>query len=397
MAPATAASADALRMVPQLLVVARTWSSGSPLDFCAAAAVRNEMLAANHRRHVIDIPAYAEVAREAGVGAGADIAELRERLVLSDEWFKSYDPAWLEGDLASLTDWLGTVSTLPGRPPAGATDFWSWRSGLRNEGVFVTVSSATTGQPSLVPRDRVTLAALRSSSGVRLPWSLQPGEYDSLLLTPAGMGSGLQSGAAGLAAAARRIHHFEDPGSMEFLQAAVTQQQRVVLYGSPSRLDDLVDEMTRAGMQVELPEGSCVLTGGGWKQDPAHDIGSLLDRASVCLGVDRGRCVDTYSAAELNTVFVSCSQGRYHVPPVVEAVVVDDLLRPLPGDGDGRLAVLDPMAMSYPGRLATSDHVHLRHDPCPCGLSGQTLLPPVTRLLDATPRGCGVTDIAANR
>lgn len=389
---------DSLPLVQRLLVAARMWSSGAPLDFEAVAAVRNEMLAANHRRHVTNIPAYGEMAREAGLGSGADIGELREGLVLSDEWFKSYDPAWMSGNLPALSSWLELVSTvrLPPPPPA-AIDLVTWRASLREQGVFVTISSATTGLPSLVPRDRLTLAALRSSSGVRLPWSLPHGEYDSLLLTPIGMGSGLQAGAAGLAASSRRIHHYGGPGWIEFLCEAAREQQKIIIYGPPVRLALLEEELTRDGKQVDLPKGSCVLTGGGWKQDLVHDIGGLLDRASELFGIVRSRCIDTYATAELNTVFASCAEGRYHVPPVVEALVVDDLLRPLPGAGDGRLAVLDPMAISYPGRLATSDYVRLRNDSCPCGLAGQTLLHPITRLPDAAPRGCGIADLVATR
>jgi hypothetical protein len=397
MPPAAGSWADSLPLVQRLLVAARMWSSGTPVDFEAVAAVRSEMLAANHRRHVTNIPAYGEMAREAGLGSGADIGELRERLMLSDEWFKSYDPAWMSGNLPALSSWLETVSTvrLPPPPPA-AIDLATWRESLKERGVFVTISSGTTGLPALVPRDRLTLAALRSSSGVRLPWSLPPGDYDSLLLTPVGMGSGLQAGAAGLAASSRRIHHYQGAGWLEFLCETARQQQKAIIYGPPARLALLEEELIQDGKQIDLPEGSCVLTGGGWKQKPVHDIGGLLDRASELFGVARTRCIDTYATAELNTVFASCAEGRYHVPPVVEALVVDDLLRPLPGEGDGRLAVLDPMAISYPGRLATSDYARLRNDSCPCGLDGQTLLYPVTRLPDAAPRGCGVTDPVAS-
>jgi len=385
---------SALELVPRLLVATRIWSSATALDLDAVAGVRNEMLVAGHRRHLALIPAYQEVARDTGVGADAGIADLRERFVLTDGWFKSYDPDWLSGDFDELTAWLGSISTLLPSTPPGAHDLMSWRDGLRDAGVFVTFSSATTSRPSFVPRDSMTLAALRNSSGVRLPWSLPPGCYDALLLTPPGIGSGLQAGAAGFAGDARRTQH-GDAGWLDFVAAALEEATPVVVYGPPARLSSLLDDL--AGDRVELAPGSCVLTGGGWKLDSAGDILGLLDHASEALGVDRARCVDTYSTAELNTVFVSCKEGRYHVPPVVEAMVVDDLLRPVPGDAGGRLAVLDPLAMSYPGRLATSDDVRLRHDPCPCGLVGQTLVAPITRYADADIRGCGVVDHAGHR
>jgi hypothetical protein len=209
------------------------------------------------------------------------------------------------------------------------------------------------------------------------------------------MGSGLQAGAAGLASNARNVQHLHTPGVYEFLRDAAAHRQRVIIFGPPSGLSSLIDELAEASRQVELPIGSCVVTGGGWKQALSQDLASLLEAASKQVGIDRRRCVDAYSTSELNTVFVSCARNRYHVPPVVEAVIVDDLLRPLDGEDEnaGRLAVFDPFARSYPSLLATSDYVILRADPCPCGLGGQTLLAPITRLKDAPPRGCGTTGV----
>jgi hypothetical protein len=386
------AEIDALPLLRQLLIFARKWSRGLPLDFDAVAQVRNRVLTLNHQHHLREIPIFAQLAREGDIGDDDPFEHFRNRVVLFDDWFKSYDAEWLHGDFASLSAWLETVSTvrLP-EFPHRAADLASWRSELVQHGVFVTISSGTsTGQPSLVPRDEFTLAALRSSSGVRFPWSIPAGEYDSLLLTSAGMGSGLQAGAAGLASNARHVHHLHTPGVYEFLCDATAQRQRVIIFGPPSGLSSLIDELAQASTQVELHVGSCVVTGGGWKHGLSQDLDSLLDAASTQLGIDRRRCVDAYSTAELNTVFVSCANNRYHVPPVVEAVIVDDLLRPLDKDENaGRLAVFDPFARSYPSLLATSDYVILRADPCPCGLAGQTLLAPITRLKDAPPRGCG--------
>ena len=138
-----------------------------------------------------------------------------------------------------------------------------------------------------------------------------------------------------------------------------------------------------------------MITGGGWKgRSPVagHRLRAAVTRQ---LGVPPDRCVDTYSTAELNTVFVTCLQGRYHVPPVVEPVILDDLLQPVDDDGaEGRLAVLDPFALSYPGFVATGDQVRLCRDPCRCGLSGPSLLGPITRAPGLPERGCGV-DVAA--
>jgi Acyl-protein synthetase, LuxE len=387
MVQATEALVEALDIVSKLLLDARTWSTGGRVDLAALATLRSDLLAKNHRRHVDSIPAYARLTAELGVAA--DGGYDGDQLLLSDEWFKGYDPGWPESDLPSLTAWLADVSTVHPAHPAGVTDLATWRSALRADDVFVTVSSGTSGPLSLVPRDRMTLTALRSSSGVRLPWALPAGAFDALLLTPRGMGTGIQSGASGIARAARRSTHDDDPDLASFVAAAVADAQPLVLYGSPVRLARLLSGIED---QLALPPGSCVVTGGGWKGAGDGDVFELLETAAASLALPHERCVDTYSTAELNTVLLSCAARRYHVPPVVEAVIVDEQLRPVPGDGDGRMAVLEPMAMSYPGRLMTSDVVRLRHDSCPCGLQGQTLLAGIARMPGGAARGCGVTD-----
>ena len=45
------AEIDALPLLRQLLVFARKWSHGLPLDFDAVAQVRSRVLTSNHRHH----------------------------------------------------------------------------------------------------------------------------------------------------------------------------------------------------------------------------------------------------------------------------------------------------------------------------------------------------------
>jgi hypothetical protein len=79
------AEIDVLPLLRQLLVFARKWSHGIPLDFDAVAQVRRRVLTSNHRHHVREIPIYAQLAREGDI-TDRDPCELaRNRLVLSDE------------------------------------------------------------------------------------------------------------------------------------------------------------------------------------------------------------------------------------------------------------------------------------------------------------------------
>ena len=83
------AEIDVLPLLRQLLVFARKWSHGIPLDFDTVAQVRRRVLTSNHRHHVREIPIYAQLAREGDI-TDRDPCELtRNRLVLSDDWFRA--------------------------------------------------------------------------------------------------------------------------------------------------------------------------------------------------------------------------------------------------------------------------------------------------------------------
>ncbi|MGV9775419.1 LuxE/PaaK family acyltransferase [Streptosporangium sp. NPDC003464] len=397
--------------VQALLVCTRLWSTGAPIDEGAVARLREAVLVGNHRRYAAAIPAYAALVDESPAAPAVTVADIRDRFLVTDGLFKSYDPAWLEDAPAELTRWLGSIFTERLTDLDLATgDINQWRAALKRHGVYVTFSSGTGGRPSLVPRDRPTLAALRACSGVRLPWTLRAGTYDFLQLVAPGLGLGIQSGAAGLAAGAVRVHHLRaalfdlrsltggpgPPGAPDHDAAAdflARSERPVLVFGTPAEVSDLIDHLASAGRHVRLLPGSQVVTGGGWKGRTAIRREELVEGVRDRLGVPPGRCVDTYSTSELNTVFLTCVNDRYHVPPCVEPVVVDDLLVPVDGDDVvGRLAVLDPFALSYPGSVVTGDAVRLRRDPCGCGLAGPTLAAPIVRAAGAGERGCATVE-----
>ncbi|MER5647475.1 hypothetical protein [Streptosporangium sp. NPDC002524] len=409
----------AVSPVQSLLVCARLWSSGAPIDEDLAARLREAALVGNHHRYAATIPAYAALIGESSSIGTVTLADVRERFLVTGELFKGYDPAWLRGGLSELSRWLGSifVERLTG-PGLHADDVDQWRAVLKRHGVYVTFSSGTGGRPSIVPRDRLTLAALRATSGVRLPWTPATGGYDFLQLVTPGLGTGIQSGATGLAAGAVRVHLLREtpsglralsgealsrpggapPGheaAAEFLRGA---ERPVLVFGTPPELSGLLrhlGHLSPTARRIRLPPGSQVVTGGGWKGRTAIPREELVERVAEHLGVPRERYVDTYSTSELNTVFPSCVNDRYHVPPCVEPVVVDGLLTPVDGDDvEGVLAVLDPFALSYPGFVVTGDAVRLRRDPCGCGLPGPSLAAPIVRAVGAGERGCAAGEEA---
>lgn len=155
-----------------LMLIGRLWSTGRD-DGATAVTVRARLIEAAHNRQLRLNPAYAAVAAETGVGAGAAYDRLRRDLVVSDEWFRGYDATWLGApevppdrpgrsggaapggaartdgptiavgtgsaarafDAEALTAWLARVSAVDPAAPAAARDLLEWRAALRRDGV----------------------------------------------------------------------------------------------------------------------------------------------------------------------------------------------------------------------------------------------------------------------
>jgi hypothetical protein len=390
-------TSPAARELTGLLVAARLWADRQPLDEERVRRARDAVLLLNHRRYVAAVPAYARLAADLGRTEVDDVAVLVDDLLVGTALFKSYDDELLRtGDFAGLTEWLGEVSTLSPAPRldgVGSVD--QWRERLAADGVFVTVSSGTSGRPSFVPRDAATLAALRSNGAFysALSWPASAaghGAVDCLLVTAPGTGSGLQAVATGLAALRAEGGPAAFAAAAEVVRRAGREGRPVLLFGAPAAVAGLAASMRATGRRLPLPDGALLVTGGGWKQGwgelRPEDFPSVVADA---FGLADEQRVDVYGMSECNAYLLRCPAGRYHVPPVLEAVVVGEDLRALPGaDATGLIGLLDPFAFSYPGCLLTGDRGRLVRTPCPCGLAGPGFVGEIVRAPGEEAKGC---------
>jgi hypothetical protein len=364
---------------------------------------------------VAEIPVYGSLATELGLADADDVAELVSGLLLSVELFKSYDDGWLaEGDFAALTDWVSDISTLTPAPDLdGVCTVPGWRQRMRDEGVYLGISSGSSGRPSFVPRDRATLAALTGNGRCYSPllwggYAEGTPDYDLLLLAPPGRAVGIESVATGLATLAGRSHVLVPPGpddaggtereleerlveTTAFVRSVGAARRQLLIFGSPPAVAWLCS--VRLDGRRDLPPDTLVVTGGGWKGSSEHAAAASpagLERLlAEALGVPPERWVDVYGMSECNAYLLRCPAGRYHVPPVLEALVVDEDLAPLTGsEVTGDIALLDPFAFSYPGFLLTGDRGCLVAEPCGCGLAGAGFEGVIQRAAAQSDKGC---------
>ncbi|MEU1180753.1 hypothetical protein ABZ464_24475 [Streptomyces sp. NPDC005820] len=136
-----------------------------------------------------------------------------------------------------------------------------------------------------------------------------------------------------------------------------------------------------------VPDGglhpdTLVLSGGGNKgralpEDYQQQFAAFYD------GVRRVR---SYGMTELQGSCLACEKGRYHVPPWVIPLILDQqgetLLNPEQGVVEGRFAFLDVSLEGRWGGLISGDRVFVDFSPCDCGRSGPAVLPDIQRYGD---------------
>jgi hypothetical protein len=389
------------RLLDALLGAAKLWSGREQFDERLVVSVMDTLVVERHRDWCARIPVYGRLAQDEGVAGMADVGEVIDSMTFSTGLFKSYEPAWLErGEFRRMTDWVADISSCRPEPPSmDVCDVETWRTQLAGQGVHLSSSSGTSGRPSFVPRDEATWRALcgngryysdepTSGSGVQ--------GFVLLALMPRGDALGLQSAASGLARTATASHFIEgDPGDElaragGFLADAMRQGRAVLVFGPPHAAADLCEAvLATTGSGIPLPPGSRLVTGGGWKGHRPVAREELLELVRRALRLEADAVVDAYSATELNCVLSSCPEGRYHVPPLIHPLLLDDAMEWMPeAEATGILAFFDPFAGSYPGLLATGDQGHLTREPCRCGLTGWSVRGPIVRAPGHEPRGC---------
>jgi hypothetical protein len=407
------------RHLNALLAASRMWVQRRDLDERTVKRLRRQAILLNHRRYLARIPVYRHLAKERGIDAAADVQKVATELMFSSDVFKSYGSRWLSvANFDAMTEWLGRLFIRRlAISMEGIADIAAWRRRLRSEGVFVTCSSGTGGQFSFVPRDRFTLAAL-IENGQWYSHTIMddaPGApFDCLILGPRGTSMGIQAAGTGLARTARRAHFLfnaeltpdmltalqgspsetatstalstfldmSGPGrdsvfanAFAFLRQASADHTRVLVFGPPFLVHEMCTRLVQDYRPVCLEPGSTVVTAGGWKTVTPVTADELQRDIERALCVPPGRQVDTYSTSECNCVLIRCRHGRYHAPPVLELVALDDLLLPREGnDVLGTIGFLDPFAASYPGFLVTGDRGRLVDGVCACGLTGWSVV-----------------------
>jgi hypothetical protein len=448
-----------------LIAHTRAWALRRMPDPEHACVLRHRAIRHAHDHYRAHIPAYRRLASEEHIGAVDSIQPIAERLMSTDDLFKSYRQQWLDdGDFAKMNGWLSEIHHR--RVTVDITNITlidAWVERLEAAGVRPVYSSGTSGNLSFVPRDAEALARLRTASTnyllpllafdrigshaerrlieaaasalppepfERVARAVSPRSYDGVFLDFRVGRTGMQAigrelapvfqrrtflydadlSASALRSIARGPRTEHDRRQIEQLQAvtvagraqnyarvlaamraSVASGRKVFLFGVPFQLKELCGFALETGQNLALPAGSMALFGGGWKSFAGEQIPrpELMQLITDTLGLPEQRIVEGYAMTEINTMLIRCVAGRFHIPPLVEPLLFDEALMPMPkAEGRGVFGFLDPFASAYPGFIITGDEVRMVDGACACGLSG----PAVTEIVRAGRReikGCG--------
>ena len=195
------------------------------------------------------------------------------------------------------------------------------------------------------------------------------------------------------------VSYFDVEGIQEYVKG-LDADKPVVVFGFTYILyQHVLQSIEKAGVKIQLPEGSKIIHIGGWKKLESEKISKDLfnDKLSECFGISPTDVIDIYGFTEqMGLNYPDCPCGCKHESSYVKVLVRDVVTNELlPAGKEGKLEFVTPVPHSYPGNAVLTDDLGMIIDePCPCGRSGKRFKI-LGRLKKAEIRGCG--DILSNK
>ncbi|OBH10424.1 hypothetical protein [Mycobacterium sp. E1747] len=358
-------------------------------------------------------------------------------LLFSDATYKSYPESFLaQGRWKALATWLDALSTKSGAADvdfSGVDNLDGWLTRLREAGHYVYVSTGTSGRCSIFQVDEVDRDRDVRNFAALWRWAgLEPNaNHPVIMLVPKrGFHRMMDSFGRQAVAFGRQgaVFYLGDEGVPVSEMNAIGRLRREMAAGAapPSEVEkferraaqrqaamgaqiaDLTDAVIRHSrepimfigvwttlfflLQAAKQRGwdggvhpdSVVLSGGGRKGVDVPD--DYQDQVRTALGIPGSRYFELYGMSELLSIYPRCTAGRYHLPPWVIAMVLDDegenLIAPQAGRAEGRLAFFDLSLEGHWGALVSGDRGVVNLAGCPCGRPSPAVEEGVTRYAD---------------
>lgn len=391
------------------------WYEIDPLQLEAASALFAQ------RRGQIRI--LDQRAKEVGVSEISQAEDLVP-LLFADQTYKSYPESFIKNNQwAMMNRWMDTLSTeqIGAIDVSDIKDADAWMARMAEHGHHLVVSGGTSGKNSFLNRtpDDVRIACESVVQNVGLTQGITPGAQDRpVILIGPRHGTyimvNLMRAIADAYARPGQAYWLSEiplteadtqrqgelrrkakdgsatPGELKELEERARERQAemrisiealaevlikhkdepVLIMGLWLPLFLLMEEARRRGMgDGELNPQATIFSGGGLKGANLPD--DYKEQIERFYGVGPDRYYGNYGMVEMLTGFIQCSQKRYHCPPWVKMLILDqegEHLLPI-NDGvvEGRFGFLDMMVGGRWGGVVTGDKVTADYRPCGCG------------------------------
>ena len=144
------------------------------------------------------------------------------------------------------------------------------------------------------------------------------------------------------------------------------------LVGFPSYTYFLLRLLERRGVRLQLPRGSKLMLGGGWKQFYTQQVDKpvLYDLVNRVLGIPEEQIIEVFSAVEHPILYADCVRHHFHIPVYSRVIIRDpETLAPLPPGQPGLVEFITPLLTATPILAVMTDDLGILHPAgsCPCG------------------------------
>ena len=406
----------------------------------ALADVRQLQLDAVNERfatHVDQIPLLRNRSQSAEITKVVEPQDLVP-LLFAHGAYKSYTQSWLTGGRWDrMAKWVGTVSACDpaGVDVTGVAGLDDFVTRMESVGCYLTCSSGTTGKPAMIACSESDLDVASHANVTGLTWAtgipadgsrklfgLGPRtnvarnertrialveafstEADSyqLPVDPISVGSIM-----GMIDLRRRIADGSaGPSEIAAFETTSAGRQSAMDTATAGAVDELIAGRDRqlllTGMfaslyQVAQGVRAKGFSGNDFRDDTALLVAGGLKGAALppdyrefifdTFNIADERVYHFYTMQELNTPFPKCRAGRYHVPPWVLLLPLDEpgenLVDTSAGPVQARGAFFDLSLDGRWGGVISGDRIDADFGICDCGHQGPTVGPDITRYAD---------------
>jgi len=372
----------------------------------------------------------------------AKITEIRERedlvpLLFAHTTYKSYPESWLtEEKWDRMGNWLDTLSTYPVEnvENKGVKGIDDWLMRLEAAGHFVSCSSGTTGKCSIIDAALADRHMNKSNHAAGFEWvtGIKPNnDFKIMSVAPAvrsvrnddsrdAITEGFSNGdeyvfpcepitvgrisqmvamrkaiadgtalpadiAAFEATSAKREQEMAD-GVLETADALIENRgQKILIAGMFATLFQVAELIREKGYSgKDFRNDNAMLVGGGLKG--ANLPPDYRQRILETFNLRDDQIYQYYGMQELNTTMPRCKAGRYHVPPWIIVLLLDqsgdNLITDATGEVEGRAGFFDISVDGRWGGVISGDKICVNYGQCECGHQGPTINSDIVRYSD---------------